>query len=86
MKINTVRPDLLLWATSLCWKCWDDWQLTGVRLEPVDQNRLARGSHLQDEYLGSCVQDVVGAGVDGSKWWNSATSPHVHVSGLLQLL
>ena len=32
------------------------------------------------------VQHAVGTGVDWSKWWNSATSPHVHVVGLLQLL
>ena len=41
---------------------------------------------LQDEHLGARVQHPVGARVDRSQWGDGATSPHVHVGGLLQLL
>ena len=77
---------LFLGLTSLDWYHWGDQQLAGVRLEPVQRHRLLRGSYFQPEHLGTRVQHALQAGVDWSQRGDGATSPHIHVGGLLQLL
>ena len=77
---------LFLGPTSLDWCLWGDRQLAGMRLEPVNRHRLLRGSYFQPEHLGTRVQHAVWAGVDWSQRGDGATSPHIHVGGLLQLL
>ena len=76
----------ILGSTSLGWNSRGDRQLAGVRLEPVNQHRLLRGSNFQLEHLGTRVQHAVWASVDWSQRRDGATSPHIHVGGLLQLL
>ena len=69
----------ILGPAYLGWSSRGDRQLAGVRLE-------LRDSNFQLEHLGTGMQHAVWASVDWSQRRDGATSPHIHVGGLLQLL